>query len=34
LVTLHPDAVSGFRQWVLRHLEDGAVKRVEAEPQL
>ena len=34
LVTLHPDAVSGFRQWVLRHLEDGAVSRVEAEPQL
>lgn len=34
LVTLHPDTVSGFRQWVLRHLEDGAVTRVEAEPQL
>jgi primosomal protein N' (replication factor Y) len=34
LLTLHPDAVSGFRQWVLRHLEDGAVSRVEAEPQL
>jgi primosomal protein N' (replication factor Y) (superfamily II helicase) len=34
LVTLHPDAVSGFRRWVLRHLEDGAVTRVEAEPQL
>jgi primosomal protein N' (replication factor Y) len=34
LVTLHPDMVSGFRQWVLRHLEDDAVTRVEAEPQL
>jgi len=34
LVTLHPDAVSEFRRWVLRHLEDGAVTRVEAEPQL
>ena len=34
LVTLRPDAVSGFRRWVLRHLEDGAVARVEAEPQL
>jgi primosomal protein N' (replication factor Y) (superfamily II helicase) len=34
LVTLRADAVSGFRRWVLRHLDDGVVARVEAEPQL
>jgi primosomal protein N' (replication factor Y) len=34
LVTLHPDAVSRFRAWVMRQLEDGTVTRVEAEPQL
>lgn len=34
LVTLQPDAVSGFRDWVLGAIEDGLVDRVEAEPQL
>lgn len=34
LVTLRPEAVSGFRRRVISLLEEGTAKRVEAEPQL